>query len=323
MRDVLQTAAQWAAEGRRFAVAAVASTWGSSPRPVGSLLLVREDGVSYGSVSGGCVEAEVATTALAVLRGDEPRRLAFEEVASEEVWRVGLSCGGRIEVEVFSGHAPGLWEEAWQRFSSRVGFSFLVSDGSLRLGSLQGDAGFAVRVPPADRLVIVGAVHIAVPLIRMAQEVGFEVVLIDPRRALIEADCFEASDFRLCEWPAKAIGRRADARDALDESHGGADSAMPGLIQLDEGTFCVLLSHDPKIDDPALEVMLRSHVPYVGALGSRTTHAQRCSRLAELGFSPDEISRIRGPIGLSIGAKTPAEIAVSILAEMIQVRRGG
>jgi xanthine dehydrogenase accessory factor len=300
MRDILEFAERCLQEGKRFAIAVVTHTWGSSPRPVGSMMAVAEDGSIAGSVSGGCVEGAVIEAAQRALASGSGEVLRFDQLDPEDVWSVGLSCGGKIEVLVSLPN--GDWEEAFARASENVSFDLEVWEQGARI--LEGEdaaaGAFVYHHRWADQLVIVGGVHIAVPLVAIAKTLGFQTILIEPRSTFADPGRFGVEpDEILEEWP---------------------DKALEG-VHLDGGTYVVLLTHDPKIDDVALRVLLQSDVRYIGALGSRTTQEQRRSRLREEGFSESEVARIHGPVGLDIGAKTPEEIAVSIMAEIVQVRR--
>lgn len=310
MRDILEFGERCLQEGKRFAIAVVTQTWGSSPRPVGSMMAVSEDGAIAGSVSGGCVEGAVIEAAQRALVCGSGEILRFDQLDPDDVWSVGLSCGGKIEVLVSL--PGGDWEEAFVRARENVAFDLEIWEQGARIHELPlaprnggekglGDDGFFLYHHRwADQLVILGGVHIAVPLIAMAKTLGFQTILIEPRPAFADPTRFEVEpDETLEEWPDKALEQ----------------------VHLDGSTYAVLLTHDPKIDDVALRILLRSAVRYIGALGSRTTQEQRRSRLLGEGFSAGEVARISGPVGLDIGAITPAEIAVSILAEIVQVRR--
>jgi xanthine dehydrogenase accessory factor len=305
--DPLALAAAWRDGGHGVALATVVATWGSSPRPAGSQLVVRDDGVHQGSVSGGCIEGAVIEEALAVIEGG-PARLLSYGVTNDRAWEVGLSCGGTVEVHV----APLpevldqlLADRAAQRpvalvTNLKTGEAELVHDHqALREDRSRRTEGVFVQVHnPPHRLIIVGAVHIAQALVQMAQIAGYRVILIDPRGAFASGERF--ADLAIIdEWPDKALSDLApDARCAV-----------------------VTLSHDPKLDDPALAVALRSEAFYIGCLGSRRTHAKRLERLAGLGFAADETARLHGPVGLDIGAQSPVEIALSIMAEITRARR--
>ena len=325
--DIAGLAADWRDEGRRFAMATVAETWGSAPRPVGSHLIVDDTGHFEGSVSGGCVEGAVITEAEDVLSDGIPRLLSFG-VADETAWRVGLSCGGKISVLVEPMNTPqgagsviARIAEARQRrepvalaTNVKTGESTvqsgLAAPPSTGLGAalaerLANGVSGLVDLPegrfmvttyvPAPRLVLLGAVHIGQELARMAAAAGFEVVIVDPRSAFAATQ--RLPGVRLfSEWP---------------------DEALP-KIGIDRHTAFAALTHDPKIDDPGIEAALQAGCFYVGALGSRKTHEKRLSRMTERGVDRASLAMIHAPIGLAIGARSPAEIAVAILAEIIQ-----
>jgi xanthine dehydrogenase accessory factor len=311
MRDILQTLEDWTCQGHRFALATVTETWGSSPRPVGSMMAVRHDGLVCGSVSGGCVEGAVIDEALAALDHGQPRRLTFGALDENALWELGLSCGGTIKVWIDpdpAGRHPEIWSELLRRIKADqpCALSVNLSTGERTLGEIlelqTGEEGntFTQTFQSRERLIIVGASHIALPLISFARELGFETVLVDPRSDLIREERFPCRPDRIINsWP----------RQAFDQ------------IGLTTSTYVVTLTHDPKIDDAALALALASDVAYIGALGSRTTQAKRRTDMAQLGFSEAHLNRIHGPVGLPIGARTPQEIALSIIAEIVQVRR--
>lgn len=337
MREVIDDIARWLADGQRdIALATVLTTWGSAPRKAGAKMAFTAGGAAIsGSVSGGCVEGAVIEAGGEVLADGRPRLLRFG-VADETAWGVGLACGGTIEVFVERLDLPSY--EAAQRWSAsgtggalltavagpgeQLGAKAIVERGQAVVGplaealdattlALADTARAAQRVTtagglelfidpirPAPALVMVGGAHIAVALARLARVLGYRTVVIDPRRAFGSAARFPEVDRLMQSWPDKAL-----AEEPL-----GAESAV------------VTLSHDPKIDDPALRAALSSDAFYVGALGSRKTHAARLERLAALGFSDAQLARIHAPIGLDIGAQTPEEIAVAILAQVISVQ---
>ncbi len=298
----LATAAGWARAGHRVAIATVIETWGSAPRRVGSHLAIRDDGLFEGSVSGGCVEGDVITEALALLENGGGVVRRDYGVADATAWEVGLACGGRISVLV-------------QRVADD-GFPLALTD-RLVAAAAEGDAvalvtdlatgatreapgdGFARAYPPPRRLAIIGAVHIAQALVPLALALGIAPTVIDPR-GLFAADARFAGLDLDRRWPD----------DALAEWRPNAASAV------------VALTHDPKLDDVALAAALRSPAFYIAALGSRKNHAGRLERLAALGFDADTLARVRGPAGLAIGAADPVEIALSIAAEMTAAWRG-
>ncbi len=294
MHDILPFLA--ANEDQRIAIAIVVETWGSSPRPVGSMMAVTQDGRIAGSVSGGCVEGAVIETALRVIESGAAEELEFKELSPEDVWAVGLSCGGRIKVLVVPASHPAM-VGARSKAATRQPFGLRISDTEIKIVGV----GEGLSYPAPERLLIIGGVHIAVPLLSMARELGFETILIEPRSSFADAARFPVPpDQVFATWPSAILGKE---------------------VEVDASTYAVLLTHDPKIDDQALKFLLKSDAAYIGCLGSRTTQAQRRARLAEEGFTEAEVARIHGPVGLAIGAKTPAEIALSIMAEIVQTRR--
>jgi xanthine dehydrogenase accessory factor len=331
---VLAQAAAWRAEGRGVALATVVRTWGSSPRQPGSKLAVDDRGAFVGSVSGGCIEAAVIHDALEVMAAGASRVLSFG-VSDEAAWEVGLACGGKIEVLVEAvaparGHGLPrdlLAELIAARRAPRAVVLATWLDGSAHLllagdpahapadlapavgrvvagdraEVVEGDAGAILLEPhlPPLRLIVVGAVHVAQPLAEMAALAGFAVTIVDPRRAFATEARFPGRTL-VTSWPDEALAElRPDARTAV-----------------------VTLTHDPKLDEPALAAAVASPAFYVGCLGSQKTHAARKARLAGRGVDPAALERLHGPVGLRIGARTPAEIAVSILAEIISTLRG-
>ena len=328
--DPLLTAAAWISGHQTVAIATVTRTWGSAPRQAGSQMAVREDGAFVGSVSGGCIEGAVIGEAQGALEDGKPRNLKFG-VTNEEAWAVGLACGGTIEVNVTPVTKPASRATLAALNAARgekravVLATDLASEGSQLIypdatghGALADAAVKAARHdesrtveadgtswfltvfnPPLD-LAIIGAVHVAQPLARMAAIADYAVRIIDPRTAFATEERFPNVALAH-DWPDEALAARPlTARSAI-----------------------VALTHDPKLDDPALTAALRSPAFYIGALGSRQTHARRLDRLKEHGFSDADLARIHGPIGLNIGARSPAEIAVAILGELTAVLRGG
>lgn len=301
MRDVMPSLLAWRAEGRRFAVALVIETWGSSPRPVGSAMAIRDDGLIVGSVSAGCVESVVIEAANKALETGLVAEAVFDRVTDEVAWSVGLSCGGKIRVWIdprFADREPSDFDamsEAVVR-GEDVEVRIDLATGERRTGD------FSFRIEAVPRLFIVGAGQLSVAVVRLAKAARFETIVIDPRQAFSRMDRFDVEpDILVTEWPHIALAEFTFGRN----------------------DFAAVVTHDPKIDEPALELLLKTEIPYIGALGSRKTQAQRRESLRERGFTDGELDRIRGPIGLNIGAKTPEEIAISILAEIIQVRRLG
>jgi xanthine dehydrogenase accessory factor len=326
---VFATALDWLSQGERVAWATVVSTWSSSPRPVGSQLAIGESGRFAGSVSGGCVEAAVLVAARELFAGGGPRTLKYG-VSSEQAWEVGLPCGGTIEVflgeaslpiverlahararraslarviELASG-AEEVWDEASR--SPLVGADAELARAieqalhreQSQLVELAGRRLFVHVVAAPLRLVVVGAVHLTQVLSELAALSGVDVTVVDPRTAFASPERFPGVAL-VHEWPDAALaGRGLDRRSAV-----------------------VVLSHDAKLDEPALEAALKSDCFYIGALGSQRTQAARRARLGELGFAEEALARIHGPVGLDIGASTTPEIAVSIMAELIRAWR--
>ncbi len=315
--NIPETALDWHRKGKGAVLATVVETWGSAPRRVGSQLAISGAGEIEGSVSGGCVEGAVVVEALEALETGEQRLLEFG-VSDGDAFAVGLACGGtiRVLVEPVGKVMPeDMLEDLVASRSQRRAVAYVVNTGTgarelAREGFEQrflmdrsgfeedGQTFVAIHNPPL-RMLIVGAVHIAQALVPMARIVGYDPILIDPREAFGSQSRFPGERI-LHDWPDEAVK----------------------TLGLDARTALVLLTHDPKLDDPALEAALRSEVFYIGALGSSRTHAKRVERLAEKGFSGNEIGRIHGPVGLDIGAAGPSEIALSILAQATAILRG-
>lgn len=320
IEDIPAEALKMLQGGHGAALATVMQTWGSAPRPVGAQLAIRDDGAFLGSVSGGCVEGAVVAEALEALEDGACRVLDYG-VSDEEVFAVGLACGGEIRILVEPLGTPQgmpleMLEALVERRAARrpVGTELCLSDWTRRLigpkdaperfrldrSGVEEDRLVTIHNPPL-RLLVVGAVHIAQALLPMARIAGFDVTLIDPRESF-------GSDMR---FPHETV------------RHDWPDAAIAEL-GLDARTALVTLSHDPKIDTPALIAGLGGDPFYIGALGSARTHAKRCADLAGQGMPEDDLARIHAPVGLDIGAATPAEIAVSIMAELVQsLRRAG
>ncbi len=292
--SVLAAARGW--KGERLALATVVSTWGSAPRPRGSHMLVHEDGRFEGSVSGGCVEADILQTAAEVIAG-APAAVKAYGVADPAAWEVGLPCGGEISVLVQPVSENGFPPELFDAIdAARARGETLDVGTDLATGrSAVGPAAFVNRYDPPRRLLIVGAVQIAQTLAGLARELGISTTIIDPRGRFLTAERFPGVmlDDR---WPDEAVT----------------------ALQPDPATAVVTLSHDSKIDDAALLAALRAPTGYVAALGSRRSHAARLERLAAAGIEPSDLGRIEGPAGLDIGAIGPAEIALSIAAAMVR-----
>ena len=327
-KAIIAQALDWMVSGRQVALATVVSTWGSSPRPAGSQLVINDRGEFAGSVSGGCVEGAVIDQCRKIF-GTKGAQILEYQVADEQAWEVGLTCGGKVSILINALMDETALQTLHVCLKQRQVALFMINcdsgaqatitastpsrefpdmdhpgqlqqcldNGVSGLVSSPGGQWYVRIFQPSFRLVVVGAVHIAQVLVPMARLAGLDVTLIDPRAAFANAVRFP--DTRIVtDWPDRYFqGQPADATTAV-----------------------VLLSHDPKIDDPALIATLDSPAPYLGALGSRKTHSRRLVRLAAAGVDATATKRIHAPIGLDLGGKKPEEIAIAILAEIVTVR---
>lgn len=340
MQELISAFDKWSADDAALAVATVINTWGSSPRGVGSKMLVNKTGDMAGSVSGGCVEGAVVEASTEVIKTGNPRMLHFG-VSDEKAWDVGLACGGEIDVfiRVVDQRLFKALKKRWEKGKSSIlcvvikgspefigkeflyleddSFSGMIAssqEDTFRLlvcealktrtssatpiligGSEEVEIFLDVIVPPPT-LVIIGGVHIAISLVDFANRLGFKTVVIDPRRKFGSPERFPKANEVINSWPQSVFSR----------------------INLSSNTAVVLLSHDPKIDDPALEIALSTNVFYIGALGSKKTQSERRERLMALGFNQVQIDRVKGPIGIDINARSPEEIALAIMAQIIK-----
>ena len=340
MRQVAAELLAWRAADPRVALATVVGITGSAPRPLGATLLVAPGERLAGSVSNGCVEADVYEEALAVLGSDHARVVRYG-ISDDTAFTVGLSCGGTIEVliePVGPTHeraasavregtgvvlarivspedragTVGLWRgdprsDDWGPELLPLGREALgaLREGHsrvvpLRLADGREASVFLHVVPAPATLAIVGATDIAMALVHFTKPLGYRTVVVDPRRALASRDRFPSADDLVHEWPDVAFAR----------------------LSLDGSSAIVVLSHDEKFDRPALLAALRSDAGYVGAIGSFRTNEKRFAWLRAQGFADDDLARIHAPIGLDIGARTAEETAVAIVAEMLAARRG-
>lgn len=316
-QDIPALALAWHRSGRGAVIATVVETWGSAPRPVGSQIVIDASGAMEGSVSGGCVEGAVITEAIDSLDDGAARLLTFG-VSDDDAFAVGLACGGQIRVLVEpvgsvmpedllvdlvnarAARRPIAYVAALQGPSRRLATPVDMPEAFIDARSYVSPDGaefVAVHTPPL-RMIVVGAVHIAQHLVPMAQACGFDPVVVDPRPVFGSEARFKGCRI-VDDWPDEALGQLA----------------------LDARTAVVTLTHDSKLDDPAIRAALGSDVFYLGCLGSTRTHAKRVERLKQAGFAQADIERIHGPVGLNIGAKSPAEIALSIMAQITQVLR--
>jgi len=341
MKDILPEREDWLAAGEKIALATVVRTWGSSPRSVGAKMAMTPGGKISGSVSGGCVEGAVYEAGIETLETGQPQLLHFG-VADETAWSVGLACGGQIDVFVQPLQAGAFDAQrsllaSGQPFAAATvirgpaglpGCQMIVTETGSASGSIDAALDHAVInaarealkagesqmiqvqdspeveifleiTGPQPVLVIVGGVHIAIALTQIARVLGYRTVVIDPRKAFGNAGRFPNADQLVQAWP---------------------DDAFASLA-ITANTAVAILTHDPKIDDPALIAALNSPAFYIGALGSTTTQAKRRERLLQAGVSEQQLSRLHGPIGLkSLGARTPEEIALAVMAEIIAVK---
>lgn len=336
MRAALETCRRWAEEGKEVAAATVVAVAGSTPRREGARLLVSSADDTWGSVSNGCVEGDVAAHAVGVLRTGRPH-LASYGITDEFAFGVGLSCGGSVQVfierwtelpgllagavgEGFVGAlatvvggpgegSHGLLEQergwvagdlpSFLPGELAVAATAAVDAERSRIVEVRGSRVFLEVVAPAPRLLIFGAGHTAEALTALAAAAGFRVAVCDPRPGLAVPDKYPAAEV-LLGWP---------------------DETVPSVAP-DRRTYAVVLAHDPKIEVPLLPLLLATPVRYIGVLGSRKTHAARVERLTAEGWPAEQVARLHGPVGLDLGAVTPEEVAVSIVAQLVAVRRG-
>lgn len=333
MKDVLDDITRWTERGDRVALATVVGFKRSAPRPPGAKMAVSERGEVSGAVSGGCVEGAVTVIADDVLRGGEPQLLHFG-IADDEAWDVGLPCGGEIDVWVQAYEPGGRFAEitgAGGRAAevtllegARPGAKLLIEADGARSGSLgapelDDEAArvggellwaesperhgpmFVDVVAPPPRLILFGAVDVAASLARLARDAGWRAYVVDPRARFATPERFPSAEEVIAAWPEEAFARL-----------GGIDPA----------TSIAVLTHDPKLDDAALEIALRSPARFVGAMGSRRAQEARRERLLALGLSDEEMGRLSAPLGLDLGAHSTEETALSILAEVVAARHG-
>jgi xanthine dehydrogenase accessory factor len=346
MRDIWSTFEKWQKEGKSIALATVVSVSGSSLRPTASKMLMNSTGEIYGSVSGGCVEGAVFDEARKVISDGSPRLVSYG-VSDEAAWEVGLSCGGSIKIFIES-----MSSDEWKAVSTRVSDCIekkrlatlatiisgpgignkilLFPDGTVKGSQVNADqiekirsaipsnwtandpSTFTIPSPqgesvvfieyllPPPRLIIIGAVHIAIPLVTLAKALDFYTIIVDPRSAFSTRDRFPHADELVREWPDEALQN----------------------LHLDASTCVVCLSHDEKLDVPALKIALNSQARYIGALGSKVTQNNRLEALRAEGVEEAKLSLIHSPVGLKLGGKQPAEIALSIMAEIIATQHG-
>jgi xanthine dehydrogenase accessory factor len=351
MRELLDQVRAWQAEGAGLARAVVIRTFGSAPRPEGANLVVTTDGRLAGSVSGGCVEG-AAVEEIQRARADGVTRVIRYGISDEQAWDVGLACGGTIDVLVEPILRPDVLEAAGGPGGVAVVIPLpadapppvfgacergageppapaftIAADGTATGSTGSGEADATIELAAREmlarggsttvqvagrqwfvegyatppRLVIVGAVQVAMPLARIARELGYGVVVVDGRAAFATRERFPDVDELVVGWPDEAAGQ----------------------IDLGPGDAVAVLTHDPKFDEPAIVEALRRGCRYVGAIGSRTTQAARRGRLLAAGVGEADLDRLRGPIGLDLGGRAPAETALAIMGEIVAERYGG
>jgi xanthine dehydrogenase accessory factor len=305
--EAIAATKRWRDGGKALALATVIATRRSAPRPLGSKLAVSETGELAGSVSGGCVESDVAVHAREVLESGRPKLLSYG-IPDEDAWEVGLPCGGEIDVfvERVERELPDP-EKPQVVFTivegDRAGERWVSDDGEVTRTQLlerDGQRVFAEVLGPPPRLLIFGAVDLAEELSRAAKGLGWRTVVADARARFATAERIPSADELLVAWPEEVLQQ----------------------FEPDDRTAVVVLTHEDRWDVPALAGALASDAFYVGALGSRRTQERRREQLLETGVSEEQLDRLCGPAGLDLGAGTPAETAVSILAEILAVRAG-
>jgi xanthine dehydrogenase accessory factor len=309
MREVLAELNEWNEAGEEIALCTVVETWGSSPRPLGSKMVVTRSGKMAGSVSNGCIEGAVFEEAQKVLKSGEPKIAAFG-VADDVAFEVGLACGGHIEV--FIQPLADVHRELMAMLNrdepATLNTDLVSGAGRLDRGTASGVEGARrggdVFVEPFRRpphLVIIGAIHIAIPLHRLAKVMGYRVTVIDARAKFATKERFPDADELVVAWPDEAMSK----------------------LTIDNSTYVVILTHDPKFDLPALRSVLGKDAGYVGAIGSRKTNQNRFDALRAEGFTDEQLAKVHGPIGLDLGSRGAEETALGILAELTAVRFGG
>lgn len=344
MREIIEDIQKWKNQGKNIAVATIVKAEGSPMRPIGSKMAVTSDQQITGSVTGGCIEGAVYEEAQEVIASGRPKMLHYGVASDQNPWEVGLSCGSSLDVFVEALQTPA-WQTLYQPMQSAIderrmlacvtllngemiGAKMIVRPDGTKEGSLgsdpldhaalevaqqqmsardpktvklEGDLEAFVDVfQPPFRLMIVGAGHIGIPLVSLARVLGFYTIVIDPRKAYATRERFPDADELILEWPSDAIKR----------------------LQPDQGTYIAVVSHDDKLDNPALAEALQSNAAYVGVLGTKRNVPKRLNILRELGVNEAQMKKLHAPIGLDIGAVPPEEIALSVLAEMVAVHHG-
>ncbi len=344
MREIAEEIKKWKSQNKPVAIATIVKANGSPMRPIGSKMAVTNDQQITGSVTGGCIEGAVYDESQEVITGGKTKMLKYGVVSEERPWEIGLSCGSSLTVFVESLQTP-VWQQSLNPImdvldknellacvtlldGANAGAKLLVwpdgrIQGSLGNPELDGSGKAAaldqliardpkavklneeveafvdIYIPPA-RLIIVGAGHIGIPLVGLAKVLGFHTIVLDPRSAYATRERFPDADELILEWPSEAIEK----------------------LNPDQGTFIAVVSHDDKLDNPALAAALKSNAAYVGVLGTKRNVPKRLDALRELGVSEEQLKRLHAPIGLNIGAVQPEEIALSVLAEIVAIHHG-
>jgi xanthine dehydrogenase accessory factor len=309
VKDILDTLERWAGDGLRFATATVVKTERSAPREPGAALAVSERGEVAGSVTGGCVEPAVYDEARAVLAGGPPRLVSYG-IADEEAFEVGLPCGGTVHIFLTAGE-PELVRELASRLREEQPVALAMNIAGAAIGKqelmpldghfepvIEGDT-FFLPFAPRPEMYVFGAVDHAAAVARIGRFLGYRVTVCDARARFATRERFPDVDELVVEWPDEFL-RRAP---------------------VDERTAICVLTHDHKFDVPLLKVALETPAGYIGAMGARRTTENRNERLRAEGVRDEQLTRIHAPIGLSIGSRTPEEVAVAVAAEIVATRR--
>ncbi len=347
MREISEEIKKWSEQNKTMAVATVVKANGSPMRPLGSKMAVTNQQQIAGSVTGGCIEGAVYDEAQQVIRSGKPKIVRYGVASDQTPWEIGLSCGSSLDVlieplesTVWRQSLPIIQEFLEQNAlltvvtllsGENMGAKLLIhgedeTTGSLGSSDLDQAALEAAKkqlismdstniilpladreeeifidilIPPA-RLVIVGAVHIAIPMVKLAKTLGMHTIVLDPRKTYANRERFPDADKIIIEWPA----------DALEK------------LKPDQGTYVAVVSHDEKLDNPALAVALKSQAKYVGVLGNRRNIPKRLDILREMGVNEEQLKHLHAPIGLNLGAVQPEEIALSVIAQIVAVRHG-
>jgi len=305
-QQILDTIDEALAAGEQAAVATVVSTIRSAPRQPGAKMVVTSSGKLVGSVSGGCVESDVAERARAIFAGGEANLIHYG-VSDSDAFEVGLSCGGEIDVWLEKAD-PELWsdvrgvldaDEYGMLYTNTETGEKRLERGRLESTGLRDDGVFAEVVEGPLRVVIFGAAEAAEHLCAYGKQLGWRTTVVDPRGALATPERIPSADRLVKAWPEE----------------------LEGLT--DERTAVVTLSHEERLDIPAIAAAIRGNARYIGAIGAKRTHERRKARLTEEGFSEEEIARIHGPAGLDLGGRAPAQVALAIAAEIVAETSGG